>query len=326
MDIGLGLDSRLSLTAADQRALAAEAADLGYQSLWTPNSGTKDVFELCDAWYAASGLATGISVLPRQTWSIDELAGGGAGLARRTGGTFVLGVGSGTEQARPIGLMRDTIAALRERLDTTIPVYLGALGPQMLRLAGERYDGAALNWSDPERVAASRATVAAGADDAGRDPAAVRIHQYIRVCVDDDAGAARTALAKMVLSYAMARPGADPSKGYRGNFARMGFDAALRMIERARDQGADLDNLADALPDALLAKVGYWGPPAGAREAFMRLAEGLDTAVVRVVAATRSDADGVRAAMRACAPVAERTPEASGPRAGRRRTRGSPPA
>lgn len=302
MDIGLGLDSRLSLSAADQRDLAAEAADLGYQSLWTPNSAAKDVFELCATWYEASGLATGISVLPRQTWSFDELAAGAAGLARRTGGRFILGVGSGNDQTRPIGLMRETIDALRERLDSTVPVYLGALGPQMLRLAGERYDGAALNWSDPERVAESRAEVARGAAAAGRDAAEVRIHQYIRVCVDDDVPAARTALAKMVLSYALARPGADPTKGYRGNFARMGFDAALTAIERARDQGADADAQAAALPDALLAKVGYWGAPTGARAAFIRLAEGLDTAVVRIVAATRNDAEGVRLAMRACAP------------------------
>ena len=303
MDIGLGLDSRLSLSTADQRALATEAATLGYTSLWTPNSAAKDVFDLCATWHEASGLATGISVLPRQQWSVDELAGGATALARGTGGTFVLGVGSGTEQARPIGLMRDTIDELRRRLDPAVPVYLGALGPQMLRLAGERYDGAALNWSDPDRVSASRATVAAGAIAAGRDPGAVRIHQYIRVCVDDDASAARTALAKMVLSYAMARPGADPAKGYRGNFARMGFDTALTALERARDRGMDEDTLAAELPDALLATVGYWGSPAGARAAFLRLAEGLDTAVVRVVAATQHDIAGARLAMRACAPV-----------------------
>lgn len=303
MDIGLGLDGRLALSAADQRALAMDAAAAGYTSLWTPAGPAKDAFALCDAWHDASGLATGISVLPRQIWSIDELVAGAAGVGRRSGGTFVLGVGSGTEQTRPIGLMRETIDALRERIEPSVPVYLGALGPQMLRLAGERYDGAALNWSDPERVAASRATVVAGAQAAGRDPAAVRIHQYIRVCVDDDAAAARTALAKMVLSYAMARPGADPAKGYRGNFARMGFDTALTTLERARDQGADPDTLAAELPDALLAKVGYWGPPAGARSAFLRLAEGLDTAVVRVVAASRNDAEGVRLALRACAPL-----------------------
>ena len=43
------------------------------------------------------------------------------------------------------------------------PVVLGALGPRMLRLAGEMADGAALNWCTPEQVAWSREQVAAGA-------------------------------------------------------------------------------------------------------------------------------------------------------------------
>ena len=33
------------------------------------------------------------------------------------------------------------------------PVYLGALGPQMLRLAGQLADGVALNWCTPEQIA-----------------------------------------------------------------------------------------------------------------------------------------------------------------------------
>ena len=33
------------------------------------------------------------------------------------------------------------------------PVYLAALGPQMLRLAGEIADGTLLNWATPERIA-----------------------------------------------------------------------------------------------------------------------------------------------------------------------------
>jgi len=76
LDQGLGLDSRLSLSDADQRTIAVEAADLGYRSLWTPNRAAKDVFDLCGAWYEASGLMTGVSVLPRQTWTIAQLASG----------------------------------------------------------------------------------------------------------------------------------------------------------------------------------------------------------------------------------------------------------
>ena len=50
------------------------------------------------------------------------------------------------------------------------PVYLAALGPQMLRLAGEVAEGALLNWATPERIAASRSRIAEGAVRAGRDP------------------------------------------------------------------------------------------------------------------------------------------------------------
>src|SRR4029077_19735322 len=96
-------------------------------------------------------------------------------------------------------------------------------GRRRLHLAGERYDGAALNWCSPEQTLWSRERVAPGALAAGRDPRDVRIHQYIRVCVDRDVAAARGALAKMTLAYAMNRPDADPTMGYRGHFTRMGF-------------------------------------------------------------------------------------------------------
>jgi len=172
----------------------------------------------------------------------------------------------------------------------------------MLHLAGSRYDGAALNWCTAEQVAWSRARVADGARTAGRDPRDVRIHEYIRICVDEDEDAARRAFAKTVLSYALAPQGADKTKGYRGHFARMGFDDALSDLERRRASGIGEDELARIFPDELLRRVGYWGSPAGAREAFLSLADGLDIAVVRLVPARRNDAGAVRNAMSACAP------------------------
>ena len=36
MEIGLGLDASLGLDFDDQRQLSREAAELGYESLWTP--------------------------------------------------------------------------------------------------------------------------------------------------------------------------------------------------------------------------------------------------------------------------------------------------
>jgi alkanesulfonate monooxygenase SsuD/methylene tetrahydromethanopterin reductase-like flavin-dependent oxidoreductase (luciferase family) len=301
MDIGLGIDSRFALSDDDQRALAHEAATLGYESLWTPIGNTPEPFDICATWTQSSGLPTGIAVAPLSAWPLDDLASVSKKTVERCEGKFTLGIGAGRTSDAPIRVMREAIDALRVRLPG-LKVYLGALGPQMLRLAGRRYDGAALNWCTTEHVRWSRERVAAGARAAHRDPADVRIHEYIRVCVDQDEAAARLAFAKMVLSYALAQPGTDKTKGYRGHFARMGFDKALTDLESRRENGASEDELAPIFPDELLRRVGYWGKPEGAPDAFRRLADGLDIAVVRLVPARSNDADAARLAMKACAP------------------------
>lgn len=285
------------------------------------------------------GLTVGISVVPVPMWTAPALATVTAGVADLSGGKFILGVGSGSihdpayretlglPDIKPIALMRDYLVTLRGllagqavthegpavtlrnvRLGTPptpdgrplAPVYLAALGPQMLRLAGEAADGAALNWCTAEQVAWSREVVAEGARKAGRDPGEINMTEYIRICVDDDVPTARRAFAKAVMGYALAR-GGDKSRGYRAHFARMGYDAALSDLEDRRDRGASADELADAFPDDLLLLVGYYGKAEGAAAAFARLATGLDTAIVRVVPA-RPGAASVRAVMKACAP------------------------
>jgi alkanesulfonate monooxygenase SsuD/methylene tetrahydromethanopterin reductase-like flavin-dependent oxidoreductase (luciferase family) len=181
------------------------------------------------------------------------------------------------------------------------PVYLAALGPQMLRLAGRTADGTLLNWATPERIAVSRTEVDAGAARAGRAPGSVPLTMYIRVCVDDDVDAARQAFGAQVLGYAMARPGIPKDAAYRGLFAQMGFDAALTELEERRDRGASLPELVAAAPDEMLRAVGYYGPAAGAPTAFARLSAGLDETIVRIITARRG-LEPVAAAMAALTP------------------------
>jgi 5,10-methylenetetrahydromethanopterin reductase len=340
MEIGVGLDPTLRLTWGEQRELAQEALRLGYTSAWTPAGATgRDAFHLCAQWGGATGgrLGTGISVYPVAHWTAPQLAATAGTVGELCDGRFVLGIGTGgayTEGAQqaygqpaypPIALMRDYLQTVRpllagERVEhpgatlslhgvqlgfkpPRVPVYLGALGPQMLRLAGAAADGACLNWCTPQQIAWSRRRIAEGARRAGRDPAEVLVHEYIRVCVDEDPAAARRAYARATLGYAMARPGVSHDLGYRAHFGRMGFDAALSELEARRAAGASADELADVCPDDLLTSVGYFGPAAGAGEAFRRLAEGLDVAIVRVVAA-RPGVEAVLATMRACTPGA----------------------
>jgi alkanesulfonate monooxygenase SsuD/methylene tetrahydromethanopterin reductase-like flavin-dependent oxidoreductase (luciferase family) len=342
MEIGIGLDQGLRLTFPQQRELIREAAGLGYTSAWTPAGISVDAFQICSQWHAASeqvvdgGITTGISVVPVGIWSAPALASVAGTTGLLTGGRFILGIGTGAIYSAeyrhslglpahpPIAMMRDYLTALRGLLagesvtyegktlvlrgvqlgfkPPRVPLYLGALGPQMVRLAGEAADGVLPNWCTAEQVAWIRERVNASARRVGRDPSEVQIAEYIRICVDEDEDTARRAYTRAVLGYALARAGASKEAGYRGHFARMGFNDALTDLEERRDRGASETELIEAFPRELLQMVGYYGRAAGAAAAFRRLAEGLDVAIVRVVAA-RPGVESVQAVMRACAPA-----------------------
>ena len=154
----------------------------------------------------------------------------------------------------------------------------------MLRLAGEPRTAPPLTGATPSGSPPTARSSPRG-QERRRDPSEVAIIEYIRICVDDDVDAARRAYVKALMGYAMARPGRNKEFGYRGHFARMGFDEQLTELEDRRDRGASEAELVDAFPVDLALQVGYFGPASGAAAAFRRLAEGLDTAIVRVVAA-----------------------------------------
>ena len=285
------------------------------------------------------GLATGIAVSPVMYRSPVAFAMSGGTLSQLTGGKFYMGIGSGgayrPRSRQSMGLPRlSALAMMRDYLITVkglvngeesdyqgdvvtlrgikldidppprTPVYLGALGPEMLRLSGELADGACLNWCNPDQIAWSRERVVEGAARVGRDPSEVKMVEYIRVCVDDDVDTARLAYARATMGYAL---GATvPSKrerglGYRAHFERMGFTEELAGLDEMRMNNATRDEVAEAFSPELLSTVGYYGKSEGAAEAFGNLSRGLDTAIVRVVSA-RPGIESILAVMRACAP------------------------
>jgi len=291
MEIGLGIDQRLGLSVAQLRDLAKEAEELGYLSLWTNSSLDYDPIDLCVAWHATSGLRTGISVVP-----IVRAPAAVVGLSARTaheltGGTFTLGIGAGGVIEKPIAAVRAYVREVRG-VAKDVPIIVGALGPQMLRLAGREANGAALNWCTPDQVEWSR-------QQAG--PKAKMI-DYIRVCVDDDVEAARRALAQQILQYALlVRPSG--ASGYRKHFARMGFDADVSRLEALKAQGKSDDELIAAMPERMLTTFGHAGRGEGAREWFAKMSRGLDVAVVRLLTPRPGDIRPVQSAMRAFAPA-----------------------
>ena len=81
----------------------------------------------------------------------------------------------------------------------------------------------------------------------------------------------------------------------------MGYTEELAGADAIRSRGGDMDEVADAYPSEALLAVGYYGKPDGAAAAFAKLAEGLDVALVRVIAA-RPEIASTQAVMHACAP------------------------
>lgn len=280
-DLGIGLGQELGFEPADRDAAVDHARQRGYSSAWTNARATRDPFDACARW-TREGLSAGISVVPLDSWEPDALAQVANETAARAPG-FVLGVGSGQAGHGALDLVRSGVAELRRRAPD-LPVYIGALGPRMLELAGEVADGAALNWCSAERVSWSRERVAAGARRAGRDASAIRIIEYIRVCVDDDAEAARRALGVAMLGYALAGPRRPKDRGYRLHFTAMGFDPLLTELEERRGRGEPLEVLAASVPAELLSTVGAFGSAAEAAATFGSLAAGLDLPIARVVA------------------------------------------
>lgn len=283
MRLGFSIDPRQALSPDDELRLVRLGAELGYGSAWTPSGPDAAAFDRCLRWHAASGLPTGISVVPAPGQPPEFYAEHARRVWEGTGRTFVLGVGSGTMAQAAAG-MRPYLTALRELLPDGPPIYVAALGPLMLRVAGELADGVSLNWCSTRQVAWSRGVVEGAASAAGR-PVPV-VSEYIRTSVDPDAAAARAAVAETALAYALGSP------AYRSHFERMGFAGELRRLEAG---GAEPS-------DELMAAVGAWGRPGEVRARLERLAEGLDEAIVRVVVTRPGDAGSAQRTLEECRP------------------------
>jgi alkanesulfonate monooxygenase SsuD/methylene tetrahydromethanopterin reductase-like flavin-dependent oxidoreductase (luciferase family) len=311
METGVLVGRELGFSEDERAGLVREAAGLGYMSAWTNSGPDVAGVESCARWFAETGLVTGTAVVPTPTADIDALGRAARKLGEDSQGKFILGIGAGSmispawraqhglAERRPVELMREHLEKLRQSAD--VQLYLGALGPRMLRLVGELADGALPNWMDPAQLAWAREQLAEGARAAGRDPSGIKIGQSVRVAVDPDPEVARVALAKASLGYALAKPGQPGGGHYRQAMTRMGLDEDLKKLEAKRDRGANDDEIAAEFPEEPLRRLGAWGRPPEAAAAFKRLAEGLDIAIVRVVTA-RPGLDSARAVITACAP------------------------
>ncbi len=189
--------------------------ELGYTDVWTGEANSADGFTpLAMAAVASDRLQLGTAVVPVYTRGPGLLAMQAATMAEVAPGRFALGIGSSSDViverwnatpfTEPYKRVRDTVRFLRaaltgekvdaeyetftvrgfrlgRRLEQPPPIYVAALRPGMLRLAGREADGAILNWLSAEDV--SKVVPEVGPDKA--------IVARIFVCPTEDADRAR---------------------------------------------------------------------------------------------------------------------------------------
>ncbi len=210
-----------------------KAADDGFSSAWLANIfGLDALTALAVAGSAVPGIEVGTAVVPTYPRHPAALAQQALTAALALGGRLTLGIGLshkiviedmyGYSFDAPAIHMSEYLSVLLPLLDgqpaafqgTTlradiglstprpdpVPVLLAALGPRMLRLAGERTAGTVLWMTGPATVRDYIVpTITAAARAAGRP--SPRVVCTLPVCVTDDPDAARARAAKVFAIY-----------------------------------------------------------------------------------------------------------------------------
>ena len=181
LGVAAGLDEQVA------RELARRCESLGYASMWSNDHPMASGLETAAVFAAAAPpLDVGVAVMALDRHEPAQTASKVATLAIPQERLW-LGIGAGFTK-RPLGVVREGLAAMRTALPGGTRVVVAAMGPKMCALAGAEADGVFLNWMTPAKAAWARERVHEGARDAGRDEPPP-IFGYVRVAVGPDAGA-----------------------------------------------------------------------------------------------------------------------------------------
>ncbi len=280
---------------------ARRAEALGYHSFWTAETTGPEAFSLlAAAGAAAPSLDLGTGVLALQLRTPMVVAMGAATLqALAPQRKILIGVGISSPVVterwhgapygdRPLARVREYVTLVKEcltgekvtfqgdfydvrgfrlgvRLGERRPeVVVGALNPQMLRLAGEVADGVLLNYLPASHVPWSVEHVRRGGD------ATIYAYVHAGVCERENG----IDLAKRDLfSYAVV-------DAYAANFKRAGYGDEVAEI-RERHAAADREGALAAVSDRMVDGIDVMGDAAHVRATMVAYAEaGVDVPVL----------------------------------------------
>ena len=305
---GVRLENDPNLSPQDYQELSSQAEKNGFEAVWVPEGGGRDsLTSLATIAMKTDTVKLGTGILPIFARTPTNTAMSAAGMAAVSDGRFLLGLGVGhapTVESRdgipfkhPMTRMRETIQIIKALLSggevnftgkqfkitgasmgaatpkTKVPIYIAALGPQMLEMVGELADGVLMNWTAVDYLGEAIGHIKRGAEKAGRDPNEIDIVGYVRVAVGDNLTESRDSLRRQVARYAS-------NPFYRNFFAQTGFDKEMSAAAAALADG-NLDKAADSITEEMQDQVAIVGTVEECRAALeKRRAAGLQLPVI----------------------------------------------
>ena len=276
------------LPVADYIAMAQAAEGAGFDQFWVSN----DLFlKSAPVILAAVATATerieiGSSILNPYTIDPSEIAMLAATLDELSGNRFNLGLSAGAsdfmewvgiEHRTPLAAVRESVQAIRALhagegavvdgrflrwsddaylrfgAPRRTPVYIGALGPRMLRLAGEIGDGVLPLLFPPEHYFTVKPLIDEGIEKRAGDLGEIDLAACIWVSLGTDRDAARRALAEKIAYYG---PSLSPLLLERLSLTREDFAPIERAMKRERDV-----EKACSMVDERMLRIGVMGDP-----------------------------------------------------------------
>jgi len=271
---GCFISTGRSLESAIERVKLAES--LGYESVYVTHIAGRESLTVITAYaLATSRIRLGTGVVPIYTRTPATMAQTAATLDELSGGRFTLGLGvshrpvvegwHGQTIERPVAEMREYASIVRailcgedpppgEKWQTgfhlfgvdhcpTLPIYIAALSPAMLRLAGEIADGVTLWLCNPSYIRdVVIPEVSAGRERAGLTLEGFDIVAAVPAALSDDRASAYRAMRKDLIPY-FGLP------FYRAMIERTGFGSDIEAYDGA---AGDLDAMQSAISDEFL--------------------------------------------------------------------------
>jgi alkanesulfonate monooxygenase SsuD/methylene tetrahydromethanopterin reductase-like flavin-dependent oxidoreductase (luciferase family) len=297
--IGTFISAGRSLEAAIDRVALAES--LGYDSTYVTHIAGRDSLTVLAAYATRTErIKLGTGVLPIYSRTPVATAQTAATIDELSGGRMVLGIGVshrvtveawyGQQIGKPVAEMREYVTAMRamfrgedpaaatgegeKRWPTSfrfmgyevrpdLPIYVAALSPNMLQLAGEVADGVLLWLCDPPYVRdVVLPEVAKGRERAGKTMDGFDIVPAVPAAVTEDRAKTLERMRGDLVTY-LSLP------FYRSMLERSGFEAEIAGFDVGMKDG-DVERAKAAMSEEMLTSLGGFGSAEDVRDAVRR--------------------------------------------------------